>query len=381
MMTMTATVTPAVRLLAGYHELGRAAGLRDHLARYGSIPLPGEQLIHDIGRAGLTARDGGGVPVARTLRAVASSGRTAAVVVEATDRDQAGGKDRMLLTIAPHLVLDGAALAARAVDAEEIVVHAHPGEEPTAAVAQRDHARLAGAPIRITHPGGEETAPAPYVAGGRKRVVLDAETCAHIAVIARYGPEWFRACGSEEAPGTALFTVSGAVVRPSLVEAPTGTSVGALLRMAGGPSEPVQAILTGGYGGTWLPPALLEVPATPSLFARTGVTLGSGIVFALPARVCGLAESARILSWHAGRNTRPCDSGLRAIAEDFTALAAGAEEVRPRLDDRLSALTGQDACQHAAGPVRLAISALRVFGPHLELHRRAGCPAVPPTGH
>jgi NADH:ubiquinone oxidoreductase subunit F (NADH-binding) len=77
--------------------------------------------------------------------------------------------------------------------------------------------------------------------------------------------------------------VSGAVVRPGVVEAPTGTSVGALLRMAGGPSEPVQAILTGGYGGTWLPPALLEVPATPSLLARAGATLGPGIVIALPA--------------------------------------------------------------------------------------------------
>jgi NADH:ubiquinone oxidoreductase subunit F (NADH-binding) len=330
-MIMTATATPTVRLLAGHHEMGRAAGLRDHLARYGPVPPPGEHLIHAVGQAGLTGRDGTDLPVARTLRAVASSGRTAEVVVDAADREPAGGKDRLLLTLAPHLVLDGAALAARVVDADEIVVHVHPGDEPAAAVAERDHARLAGAPIRFTDPDGEQTvkiggdgyAARPYVVGGRPRLVLTAETCAHIALVARYGPEWFRACGTEEAPGTALFTVSGAVVRPGLVEAPTGTSVGALLRMADGPSEPVQAVLTGGYGGAWLPPALLEVPATPSLFARVGATLGPGIVIALPERACGLAESARVLTWLAGQNTRPCDSGLPAIAEDFAAFAAG----------------------------------------------------------
>lgn len=156
-MIMTATATPTVRLLAGYHEMGRAAGLRDHLARYGPVPPPGEHLIHAVGQAGLTGRDGTDLPVARTLRAVASSGRTAEVVVDAADREPAGGKDRLLLTLAPHLVLDGAALAARVVDADEIVVHVHPGDEPAAAVAERDHARLAGAPIRFTDPDGEQT--------------------------------------------------------------------------------------------------------------------------------------------------------------------------------------------------------------------------------
>jgi NADH:ubiquinone oxidoreductase subunit F (NADH-binding) len=146
---------------------------------------------------------------------------------------------------------------------------------------------------------------------------------------------------------------------------------------------PVQAILTGGYGGSWLPPALLEVPATPSLFARVGATLGPGIVIALPERACGLAESARILAWLAAQNTRPCDSGLPAIAEDFAAFAAG-KDVHQRLSHRLSALTGTDACHHSTGPARFAISALRVFGPHLGVHRRSGCPAargVLPTGH
>jgi NADH:ubiquinone oxidoreductase subunit F (NADH-binding) len=350
MTTMTTTATPTVRLLAGYHDLGRAAGLGDHLARYGPLPRPAEaeHLIDAVEQSGLTGRDRAALPVARTLRA----GRTVAVVVDAADHEPAGGKDRLLLTVAPHLVLDGAALAADVVGADEIVVRVHESCEPSGAVAERNHARLGRAPIRITGGGHLD---------GRPTLVLDAETCAHLALIARYGPEWFRACGTEEAPGTALFTISGAVVRLGVVEAPTGTSVGALLRSAGGPSEPVRAILTGGYGGTWLPPALLELPTTPSLLARAGVTLATGIVIALPARVSGLAESARVLAWLAGRCGPACGSGLPAIAEDFAALAAGASDVHPRLRDRLSAC--RDACPHSGEAARFALSALRVFGP------------------
>jgi len=354
MITMTATATPTIRLLAGYRELGRAAGLRDHLARYGPVPAEaGERLVRAVDEAGLTGR-GGAVP---DLRAAAR-----AVIVDAVDHEPASGKDRLLLTVAPHLVLDGAALVASAVGAEEIVVHADWEAAAGAefAVAERNHAWLTEIPIRVRRVAGEDD-------GDRTGMAVNAETCAHIALIARHGPERFRECGTPEAPGTALFTVSGAGVRPGVVEAPTGTSVGALLRQAGGPSEPVQAILTGGYGGgTWLPPALLEVPATPSMFARAGVTLGPGVVIALPVRACGLAESARILAWTAGRN-----SGEPALAEDFAALVAGTAD--RDVHRRLQSLRPGDA-------TRFALSALTVFGPHLGAHRRPGCPAASRPG-
>jgi NADH:ubiquinone oxidoreductase subunit F (NADH-binding) len=349
MTTMTTTATPTVRLLAGYHELGRPAELDDHLARYGPLSLPaGEHLIDAVEQAGLTGRDGAARPVAPMLRA----GRTVAVLVDADDREPAGGKDRLLLAVAPHLVLDGAALAADVVGADEIVVRVPEEYEPTGAVAERNHARLSRVPVRIAGGGHLD---------GRPTLVLDAETCAHIALIARYGPEWFRECGTEETPGTALFAVSGAVAEPGVVEAPTGTSIGALLRLAGGPSEPVQAILTGGYGGTWLPPALLEAPMTPELLARAEVTLGTGVVIALPAWVDGLAESARVLAWLASQCGPSCGSSVATIARDFAALAAGAADAHQRLTDLLPKC--RDACPHSADTARFALSALRVFAP------------------
>ncbi|GAA0350184.1 SLBB domain-containing protein [Actinoallomurus spadix] len=422
----TGTAAPhTVRLLAGYHALGRRAGLEDHLVQYGAPPATaGAALIQAVEESGLTGRGGGGFPTGRKLRSVAAGRRAAVVVVNAAEGEPASGKDRALLTVAPHLVLDGAVLAAGAVGAREIVVcvHAEPdagtGKDPQTAVrrdgaatladtvrraiAEREAARPAPVPMRVTavpprYVASEETAlvhwldagdarplftpPRPFErgVGGRPTLVSNAETYAHIALIARHGPAWFRSCGTPEAPGTALFTVSGVVARPGVVEAPLGTPVGEVLRLAGGPSEPLQAVLAGGYGGTWLPPDLLGLPTTPSAFRAAGLALGPGILVALPERACGVAESARVLAWLAAQTAGqcgPCVHGLPAIAADFAELAACrvSTELYRRLDRRLSVIPGRGACRHPDGAVRFAASALRVFGRHLRVHAHAeGC--------
>lgn len=403
---------PALRLLAGYQALGRPVSLRDHLAMYGPPPLPGtgshprmaREAIRLIEEAGLTGRGGGAFPTARKMRSVAM-GRAGVVVVNAGEGEPLSGKDRLLLTVAPHLVLDGAALAAHAVGARKIIVCVH-GDSATgieAAVAER--AARADVPVQVRRlPGryvaSEETAlvswlnggqakpaftpPRPYErgVGGRPTLVSNAETYAHVALILRYGPEWFRACGTPDAPGTALFTVSGAVLGPGVIEAPLGTSVADLLRMAGGPAEPLQAVLTGGYGGTWLPMGQARTPTTPEEFAAAGAALGPGIIVALPTRACGLAESARILHWLAGQTAGqcgPCVFGLPAIARDFAAIAGcrAGPALHGRLRGRLGVITGRGACRHPDGAVRFAVSALRVFGPHLDAHEgQEGCPAA-----
>jgi NADH:ubiquinone oxidoreductase subunit F (NADH-binding) len=415
-MTTTATTAPTSRLLAGYHALGRPADLGDHLSRYGPPPFPEPgsrtrvrtRLIGLVEEAGLTGRGGGAFPTARKMRSVAASGRPAVVVVNAAEGEPLSGKDRLLLTVAPHLLLDGATLAASAVGASKIIVCVHDGGSAAsvaAALAERESARLVPIPVEVCRVSGgyvasEETAlvsrlnggeakpaftpPRPFErgVGGRPTLVANAETCAHIGMIIRYGSGWFRACGTADAPGTALFTVSGAVARPGVVEAPLGTSVADLLRMAGGPAEPLQAVLTGGYGGTWLPLRRTRTPTTPAAFAAAGAALGPGIIVALPARACGLAESARILGWLADQTAGqcgPCVFGLPAIAGDFAAIAAGqaGPAVLGRLRGRMSVVTGRGACRHPDGAVRFAASALRVFGDHVGAHERPGrCPAA-----
>lgn len=407
----------AVRLLADYRALRRPADLRDHLGRHGAPPLIGSggALIHEVEEAGLTGRGGGAFPTGRKMRAVAGGRRAAVVVVNAAEGEPASGKDRLLLTVAPHLVLDGAALAAQAVGAREIVICVHAEDEATdgrngrvttladavlRAVAERDQGRLVPAPTRVVtvpprYVASEETAliaainggaavpsftpPRPFErgVGGRPTMVSNAETYAHIALIARHGAAWFRSCGSPDAPGTALFTVSGAVARPGVVEAPLGTPVGEILRMAGGPTESLQAVLAGGFGGTWLPPARFDLATTPRAFRAAGAALGPGILIALPEQACGVAETARILAWLADETAGqcgPCMFGLPAIADDFARIAACRADTAlyQRLERRLDVIQGRGACAHPDGAVRLAVSALRVFGRHLRVHARAG---------
>ena len=81
----------------------------------------------------------------------------------------------------------------------------------------------------------------------------NAETLAHFALIARHGPVPFRARGMTEEPGTCLVTISGAVAHPGVVEVDRGTPLWDIA-MLSRPVEPVQALLVGGYGGTWVGP-------------------------------------------------------------------------------------------------------------------------------
>ena len=153
----------------------------------------------------------------------------------------------------------------------------------------------------------------------RPTLVQNVETLANIALIARHGPDWFRAAGPATAPGTALMTVSGAVARPGVYEVALGTTIGALLDRAGGYTEPPQAVLAGGYFGGWLPlPAAAGVPLTDQALRAAGAAFGPGVLVVLPASACPLAETARVTSYLAGQSAGqcgPCLNGLPALAE------------------------------------------------------------------
>ena len=225
---------------------GGPASLEEHLTRYGRLPYGWggswrEQLIAEVGRAGLTGRGGAAFPTARKLAAVAA-GHAPVVVANGTEGEPASAKDKILLARSPHLVLDGAVLAAGLVGARQavIVVHHAVREIVDEAVAER---RRAGAdPIRIRvvtaadrFVAGEASAvvhwiergiPTPTATpprlsarglGGRPTLVQNVETLAHLALIGRYGASWFRAAGTAAEPGTMLVTVLGAGRQPAVV--------------------------------------------------------------------------------------------------------------------------------------------------------------------
>lgn len=210
-------------------------------------------------------------------------------------------------------------------------------------------------------------------------LVQNAETLAHVALVARHGPEWFRAVGLPDAPGTTLVTVSGALQHPGVMEVELGTPLGHILERAG-LAEPPGAVLLGGYGGTWMEASGLDVPFAPSALQPRGATVGAGVIGVLPAGACGIAETARIVAYLSDESAGqcgPCTFGLPAVVDDLDRLAVGAADpaLLERLRRRLEVIPGRGACGLPDGAVRLVQSALRVFATDVANHaRRRPCP-------
>jgi NADH:ubiquinone oxidoreductase subunit F (NADH-binding) len=372
-------------------------------------------LIEALGRAGLGGRGGAGFPMAAKLRSVAAGRRRPIVVVNGAESEPASAKDRLLLTVHTHLVLDGAALAAVAVGADRVELCLDTDDAEAAvhlALAERDTYEPGGVAMRVTRvprryvsgeeralvrrlnggptlPSADPTRPAIRGVQGRPTLVNNVETLAHAAQIHAFGAGWFRALGTETAPGTRLMSVSGAVARPAVYEVAGGTPLANLLGAAGGRPEDVQAVLMGGYFGTWVPAATAwDLRLDDDDLRAHGAAMGSGVVCFLPTSSCGLVESARVASWMAGQTAGqcgPCVHGLASIARGLATLARGGD---PRTEDRIRRwagdVEGRGVCRLPDGTIRFVRSALSVFAEEIERHRdgacgRAASPQILPT--
>jgi len=395
----------STRLTAGWHDSDRRASLRAHHDRYGPLPQHGTgrhgTLIDAVTHAGLTGRGGAGFPTGVKMRSVASRRGQPVVVANGMESEPASEKDKALLARAPHLVLDGAVLAATAIGAGAVHLCLPRSREwliaiARQAVAERErfgadqvaievhgmpHQYVSSEETSVVHwlNGGEArptaVPPRPYEKGvaGRPTLLDNVETLAHVALIARIGPAWYRQAGLADAPGTMLTTISGAVDAPGVYEIEVGTPIGEVLDRSGTPLD-AGPLLIGGYFGTWHDAQeVAGLPMAETALRPVGASPGAGVLVALPRDACGLAETARVLAWLAAQGAGqcgPCVYGLPAIADDFAQLASGRPKgpVLDRLDRRLSTVIGRGACRHPDGAVRLAGSALRAFAADVKSH-------------
>jgi NADH:ubiquinone oxidoreductase subunit F (NADH-binding) len=389
--------------------------LAEHLDEHDYPPLAhnrrerrmAAELIESIERAGLRGRGGAGFPTAVKMRAVASRRGRAVVLINAAEGEPASLKDRTLVQALPHLLLDGGELAAEAVGAEEVILCVPESialEGPERAIAERKEQlgrgsrrcrmRLATVPDRYV--AGQETAlvnhlngglalptftpPMPFQrgVGNHPTLVSNAETLAHVALIARYGAEWFRELGTAGEPGSALVTLSGSVAYPGVYEIEQGSSLSSLIDAAGGTTAMPRAVLFGGYAGTWVDAELLGgLALSDEHLAPHGASVGTGVVLLLSKDACGVAETARVTRWLAQQSARqcgPCVHGLDALATSIEELAAGAAraKARQRIAYLASLARGRGACSHPDGAVRLVLSALEVFAADFADHAKHG---------
>lgn len=412
-----------------------------HCAVYGGLPqIDGERLVAAVEHAGLSGQGGAAFPTHRKMTAVREaarrSGRRPVVVANGSEGEPASAKDKALLWFAPHLVLDGVALAAAAVGAQRAFLAVEAGHGLGRYLAevgrQRPTAGPAGsvaawsAPVTVVEVpsrflSGQESALVSFLDGGPAlprfqvrpvfergvrggpTLVQNVETLAHLALIARHGPAWYRS-----GAGTSLFTVRYADGSPTVVEAALGTS---LAQLTGAGAAAGQAVLVGGYHGTWLPLASgarpgagsdaswgagcransgagsgtrdAVTPDTAISAESLGVPLGAGLLALLPHDRCGLIETASILRYltlESAGQCGPCLNGLPRMAAAFAELAhptSGSDIGRLHADlSRWAGLiTGRGACRHPDGSARLARSALATFAAEVQAHSYGRCSA------
>jgi NADH:ubiquinone oxidoreductase subunit F (NADH-binding) len=351
------------------------------------LPRVGHGLVDAIERARLVGRGGASFPVATKWRAVEqrSHGR-AVVVVNGAEGEPQSKKDRFLMTTRPHLVLDGAFIAARVLGARRVILYV--GERHSAArdsmlraLAQRSEPErsivsfatapsryVAGAEAAIIHFLNDGVAtpinipPYPFERGveGAPTLVQNVETLAHIATLARTGA----------APNTVLITLVGGVTRPGVLEVDSRTTIAEAINQSGGLTEAARAVLVGGYFGSWMQPD----EAWGLRLDPSASRLGCGVIGVLPSSRCAVCEVAAIMRYLAAESSAqcgPCFFGLRALADACTRIAdqGSNPEALRRLQRWSAEVHGRGACKHPDGAVMFLSSALQVFGDEFATHR------------
>lgn len=398
--------TPGPMLLSSVLD---GPSLQAHRERFGPMPrLDLDAILESVSAAAVVGRGGAGFPFARKLAAVAA-GKRRAVVVNLAEGEPASAKDTALALLAPHQILDGAEVVARALHTTEVHV-VTPADRPAvgdaiaAAIAERASSSGRGrahrgqprwklhtaAPAFVSgqaravlellagRPGLPVTAWAPEAMSGlhgRPTLLSNAETWAQVAAVLRLGAQGYAAHGTAAEPGTTLLTLphrrdpDTAVV----VEAAYGTPWADVLGTDVG-----RPVLLGGFHGTWAAAgALAHLTVSRDELRAHGLALGAGVVLPLRLGQCPVAVTGEIVDYLAGQSARrcgPCRNGLPALATEVRRLALGDTATSwSRIGDLVGLVDKRGACAHPDGTARLVRSLLTTFDDEVVLHLSGRC--------
>lgn len=392
------------RLTAGMDRLGRL-DYAAHMAVHGPLDPMHPQALADLAdHIQLRGRGGAGFPFARKIRAVMSSaerrGGSTVVVVNASEGEPGSWKDKMMLARAPHLVLDGAALAAYGLRAQELVIgiaddgvarrslmqalseRRMPVRTSVVAIPHRFISGEGGALIRgingeVPIPPGRKTLSSDTGVAGLPTLLSNAETYAQLGIAARLGPHAYADVGTSSEPGTTLLTVGGSAATARVVEVEFGTPLDDVLRLC--EAQVGHGVLVGGFHGKWISAdAADRAVVSREGLAAVGGVLGAGIILPLGADTCPLGEAARVVYYLAGESAGqcgPCRLGLPDVARAMSAVTSGGGGAAiETLRAAAGAVRGRGACSHPDGTARFALSALDTFTDDLAAHlTRDGC--------
>lgn len=407
--------------LDSYLAAGGGRGLEAALAVEPDI------IIEELVASGLRGRGGAGFPTGvkwRTIKSFASPVLRTSVVVNAAEGEPGTFKDRTILRANPYAVLEGAVIAARAVDAGSITIATKARFDEEIRCLRRAISEMTAAGMVddveidvVEGPSeylyGEETAllevidgrpPFPRVAPPYRRgidevvesdadvdsgsglpanvemaatdessaappvLVNNVETMANVPAIIVRGAAWFRSVGTEKSPGTIVCTITGDVKHPGVVEVPMGTSLGEAIEMISEgplPERRIKAVLVG-VSSAVLTPAQLDVELSYEGMAKLGSGLGSAgymVIDDATDAVSVAAGVSRFLAVESCGQCTPCKQDGLEISAKLAAMAAGSGEARDldTIRTRLGTVVDGARCSLAAQHQAVVGSLLSAF--------------------
>ncbi len=393
------------------------------------------ETIEVLTASGLRGRGGAGFPTGvkwRTVAAAESPVAATSVVVNGAEGEPGTFKDRELLRRNPFKVLEGALIAALAVDAGEVVValkssfeHEHrivaaaideltgagwagdvsvrlvlgptaylfgeetallevvEGRQPFPRVTppyrrgldpNDQPARRSASAVHLAGPGGTDESPA---------LVDNVETLANVPSILAEGVEWFRSVGTPESPGTLLSTITGRTRRHGVGEVAMGTPLGETIELIGGGARPGRTLVAAisGVANPIVPAALFDTPATYEDMRRIGSGLGAGgfIVFDDESDLVAVAHAAsRFLAVESCGQCEPCKLDGLAISGHLDAIRSSnaTERDMAAIRQKLQTVTRGARCYLAQQQEQVVSSILSMFPDAFSAHIGKRRPSV-----
>lgn len=351
---------------AEYRKTGGYEALRK------AVSMEGAEIIEELKAAGLRGRGGAGFPTFRKLQfAYDAPGNVKYIVCNADEGEPGTNKDRILLSTDPCAVLEGMAIAGRAVNAHTGFIYLRaeytylmPILEAAIQSSVEEHClgeNIFGSGFDFTiklrsgagaYVCGEETAlfesiegkrgeprfrpPFPGTKGlfGKPTVLNNVETLANIPPIFRNGAEWYRSIGTENSPGTKLFTVCGNVKKRGVYEFPMGINLKELIyEVCGGIEDDREllAVQTGGASGAIINASQIDMTLDIDSVSASGGRLGCGTILVIDDRNCIIDIVRNNLDFFrdesCGKCT-PCREGGTRLYQLISKIAKGKGTIR-----------------------------------------------------
>ncbi len=381
-----------------------------------------DAVIEEIEKSGLRGRGGGGFPTGRKWRFTAANrGGKSYVVCNGDEGDPGAFMDRSIMEGDPHKLLEGMAIAAFAIGADEGYIYVR-AEYPLAikrlrkAIADAEERHFLGDNIMGSNFSfklhikegagafvcGEETAliasiegergmprpkpPFPANKGlfGRPTLINNVETLANVPVIMLKGADWFAQMGTETSKGTKTFALTGEVNNTGLIEVPMGTTLREIVFDIGGGirgGKKFKAVQIGGPSGGCLTEEHLDLPMDYDSLIKAGAMVGSGGLVVMAENTC-IVEVARFFMNFTQNESCgkcvPCREGTKNMLKILEKIVAGKGEMSDldTLEELAHAVKDGSLCGLGKTAPNPVLSTLKYFRDEYIAHiRDKKCPA------